>query len=64
MVAIGQNSLGTFYSVYFIEALVITELFVYFNKKSRRALLVVSTVLFSGFIIVLGFQVMKSLALF
>jgi len=64
LVATGQTSLDTYYSFYFIEALIITELFVYFNKKSRRALIVVSTVLFSGFIIVLGFQVVKSLALF
>ena len=63
LVAAGQTSLGIYYSIYVIEALIITEMYVYFNKKSRRALHVVSTVLFGGFIIVLCFQVIKSLAL-
>ena len=64
LAATGQTSLDTYYSIYIIEALIITELFVYFNKKSRRALIVVSSLLFGGFIIILGFQVVKSLALF
>ena len=63
LVAAGQTSLDTYYSIYVIEALIITEMYVYFNKKSRRALHVVSTVLFGGFIIVLCFQVIKSIAL-
>ncbi len=63
LAATGQTTLDIYYSFYVIEALIITELFVYFNKKSRRALQAVSTLLFGGFIIVLCFQVIKSLAL-
>jgi hypothetical protein len=64
LVAAGQSSLDVFYSFYVVEALIITELFVYFNKRSRRALQAVSIVLFAGFIFVLGIQVFKALALF
>ena len=63
LVASGQPSLDVYYSFYVIEALIVTELFVYFNKRSRRALRTVSIVLFSGFIIVLGIQVFKILVL-
>jgi hypothetical protein len=64
LVAVGQSSLDVYYSFYVVEALIITELFVYFNKRSRRALQIVSIVLFGGFIIVLGMQVLKALAIF
>lgn len=61
MIAAGQTALDIFYSVYVIEALIITELFVYFNKKSRRALNVVGILLFGGFGIALCLQVLKAL---
>ena len=62
LIAIGQNSLGIFYTVYVIEALIITELYVYFNDKARRGLTYVSTMLFGGFAIALCLQVLKILA--
>lgn len=62
MVALGQNSLSLYYTVYIIEALIITELHVYFNNKARRGLTLVSTTLFGGFLIVLCLQVIKLLA--
>jgi len=52
--------MDVFYSVYVIEALIVTELYVYFNKKSRRGLNLVGTVLFGGFVVVLCFQVFKA----
>ena len=64
LVATGQSSLDVYYSFYVVEALIVTELFVYLNKRTRQALQSVSIVLFAGFIIVLGIQVFKSLALF
>jgi RsiW-degrading membrane proteinase PrsW (M82 family) len=60
LIATEQNSLDVFYSVYVIEALIVTELYVYFNKKSRRGLNFVGTVLFGGFAIVLCLQVFKA----
>ena len=61
LVATGQNSLDTYYSIYVIEALIVTELYVHFNKKSRRGLNTVSTMLFGGFALVLCFQVFRAL---
>jgi len=61
LIATGQNSLDIYYTIYVIEALIITELYVYFNNKARRGLTLVSTVLFGGFIIAFGLQVLKIL---
>jgi hypothetical protein len=63
LVATGQSSLDVYYSLYVVEALIVTELFVYFNKRSRRALHSVSICLFLGFLTVLAIQVFKALAL-
>ena len=62
LIASGQNSLDIYYTVYVIEALIITELYVYFNKRARRGLTLVSTMLFGGFAIALCLQVIKILA--
>jgi hypothetical protein len=64
LVAMGQTSLDIFYILYVIEALIVTELFVYFNKKSRRVLNVIGVMLFGGFCIVLVLQVLKALLFF
>jgi len=64
LIAAGQTSLDIFYSLYVIEALIVTELFVYFNKKSRRVLNMVGVLLFGGFGIVLCLQVLKALLIF
>ena len=62
LIATGQNSLDVYYTIYVIEALIITELYVYFNNKARRGLTLVSTMLFGGFIIAFSLQVLKILA--
>jgi hypothetical protein len=62
LIAIGQNALDTYYTVYVIEALIITELFTHFNNKARRGLTYISTMLFGGFAIILCLQVLKILA--
>ena len=62
LIATGQNSLDTYYTIYIIEALIVTELCVYFNNKARRGLTYVSTLLFGGFAIALCLQVLKVLA--
>ena len=61
LVATGQNSLDIYYTVYIIEALIVTELYVYFNAKARRGLTMVSTILFGGFLVVVSLQVIKIL---
>jgi len=62
LIATGQNSLDIYYTTYVVEALFVTELYVYFNNKARRGLNYVSTMLFGGFAIALCLQVFKILA--
>lgn len=59
---IGQDSLDIYYTIYVIEALVITELYVYFSHKARRGLNLVSTLLFGGFMVIVSLEVIKILA--
>ena len=62
LVATGQNSLDIYYTIYIIEALIVTELYVYFNAKARRGLSLVSVILFGGFLFIVSLQVIKILA--
>ncbi len=62
LVAIRQNSLDVYYTIYIIEALIVTELYVYFNAKARRGLNFVSAILFAGFLFIVSLQVVKILA--
>ncbi len=62
LVAMGQNALDIYYSIYIIEALIVTELYVYFNAKARRGLNFVSAILFGGFLFIVSLQVIKILA--
>ena len=61
LTATGQTSLAVYYIMYIIEALVITELYVYFNARARRGLNVVSMVLFGGSLFIISFEVVKIL---
>ena len=62
LIAIGQNSLDIYYSVFIIEALVVTELYVFFNAKARRGLNLVSAILLAGFLVIVSLEVIKILA--
>jgi hypothetical protein len=62
LIVTGQNSLEFYYTIYVIEALIVTELYAYFNNKARRGLNLVSTILFGGFAIALCLQIIKILA--
>ena len=61
LIGIGQNSLDIYFTTYIIEALIITELYVYFNDKARRGLTYVSTILFGGFAIAICLQIIRIL---
>ncbi len=61
LVALGQNSLPLYYFLYVIEALVVTELYVYFNAEARRRLRLVSGILFGGFLFIISIQVIRIL---
>ncbi len=62
LVAAGQNSLDVYYAIYIIEALIVTDLYVYFNAKARRGLNFIGTILFAGFLFIVSLQVIKILA--
>jgi len=61
LAAYGVNSLDIYYTLYVIEALIVTELYVYFNARARRGLTVVSTVLFAGFLVIVSSAVLNIL---
>lgn len=61
LTAVKVQSLDVYYTLYVIEALVVTELFVYFNSSARRSLAVVSVVLLAGFMVIVFTEVMKIL---
>jgi len=62
LAGIGQNSLDVYYTIYVLEALVVTELYVYFSTKARRGLNLVTILLFVGFTFIVSQQVIKILA--
>jgi hypothetical protein len=59
LIALGQNSLDIYFTVYIIEALIITEAYVYLNSKARRELSFVAGILFACFVIAVSLQVYK-----
>lgn len=61
LVAMGQNSLEVFYTVFIIEALVVTELYVYLSGKVRRQLNLVSAILFGNFSLIVLANIVKLL---
>jgi hypothetical protein len=61
LAAMKQEALDVYYTIYIIEALVVTELYVYFNSKARRGLSLVSGILFGGFLFVVSLEVIKIL---
>ena len=62
LLAIGQNSLATFFTIYVIEALMLTELYVHFNSRARRGLGIISSFLFIAFILILSLEAIKILS--
>jgi hypothetical protein len=61
MVASGQNALDVYLTVYIIEALIVTELYVHINNKARRGLSYVSLLLFGSFTAVFSLQIIRIL---
>lgn len=57
MAAYGQNRLDVYFTVYLIEALILTEIYVYLNPKARRGLSLITGVLFMGFVSIVVFQI-------
>ncbi len=61
LAALGQQDLGVYYSILIIEALMVTELYVYLNARARRALTGVSLLLFAGFLALVAQKVVAIL---
>lgn len=62
LVAMGQNSLDVYYTIYIIEALIVTELYRYLSAKVRHELNFVSAILFGGFLLIVFLEVIEILA--
>lgn len=62
LIATGQTLLNIYYTIYIIEALIVTELYVYFNTKARRQLNFISAILFGGFLLIASLEIIKVLA--
>ena len=62
LVALDQGSLDVYFTVYTIEALVVTELYVHFSTRARRGLNLVAIVLLIGFLGIVGLEVARMLA--
>ena len=57
LAAFGQDNLDVYFTIYVIEALTLTELYVYFSPRARKGLTMVGGILFAGFLIIVGLEV-------
>ena len=57
LAAFGQDNLDVYFTIYVIEALALTELYVYFSPRARKGLTMVGGILFAGFLIIVGLEV-------
>ena len=62
LTALEEDSLDVYYIIYIIEALAVTELYVYLNAKARRGLGMVSLLLFGGFLVIVSLEVIRILS--
>lgn len=61
LAAYGQNKLDAYFSVYVIEYLVATLLFVYLEPRARKLLDAMGYVLFGGFMVIVAMKVVEIL---
>jgi hypothetical protein len=61
LAAHGQDKLDAYFTVYVIEYLVVTLLFVYLDSRTRRLLDGLGYVLFGGFLAIVLFKVLEIL---
>lgn len=59
LAATGQNTLSLYYTIYIIEAFIITELYIHFSAKAKRGLSQISFILFGGFLAVVSLEIIK-----
>jgi hypothetical protein len=59
MAAYGQSRLDIYLTIFLIETLALTELYVYLNPKARRSLGIITGVLFLGFVALVVLEVYK-----
>lgn len=61
LAAYGQNTLDAYFTVYVIEYLVATLLFVYLAPRARKLLDAMGYVLFGGFMVIVAMKVVEIL---
>jgi len=59
--ALGEARLDLYFSIYVIEAMVLTELYVYLNPRAKRGLNRVNYGLFAGFLVIVAAKVVEIL---
>ncbi len=59
--AFAEGRLDLYFSIYIIEALALTELYVYLNPKARRGLNRVNYILFASFLVIVTLKVVEIL---
>lgn len=62
LIVLGLTAIDVYYIIYVAEALIITELYVYFNDEARRGLTFASIILFAGFLLAVFLQASKILS--
>ena len=62
LAAMGNTTLDIYYTLYALEALIVTELYVHFNDKARHGLGFVSVILLAGFLVTVSLQIVKIVA--
>jgi len=63
LAALGQKQLEYYYIAYIVEAIIVIEIYVHFNARTRSGLNPVSNLLSGGFLVILSLQVIKILTL-
>jgi len=62
LTAVDGAPLKNFLPIFILEAIVVTELFVFLNTKARQQLTFVSSVLGGGFVVYIIFKIMTVIA--
>ncbi len=61
LIALEQDDLAVYFTLFTIEALVVTELYIHLSTRARRGLNLVAIMLFAGFLGIVGLQVTRIL---
>ena len=61
MTAAGEANLSLYFTIYTIETLILTELYIYLNPNAKRGLNAVNYMLLAGFLFIVANEVIRIL---